>query len=130
MCNIENSFFSLVSNNNGMFKSEKQASFLLSFTRNNIFLTSVKQHDLGSDYNFKICGSSQHEFLCDDIGIYQVNKINSKCKVTLYWKREDQGHGREYTEHITEAGLGLMQGLYSKLCIDSKGNEFAILSFH
>lgn len=69
MSNVAISFASLVKSNNGFFKSEAQASFLLSQCQEeNVFFSSGEVYNNG----FMI------EYICDDKGVIKVVKTLSK----------------------------------------------------
>lgn len=75
---IAKSFFSLIKTNNGYFKSEKQASFLLDQCGDGkMFVATYSVFN--NSYNFF--------FECDDEGVVRVEKHTSK-KVEIYWERD------------------------------------------
>lgn len=65
--NIAVSFASLVKNNNGFFKSEKQAAFLLDQTHSGTYMAFHKAFN----------SSSSTEYVCDDKGVLFVFKNNT-----------------------------------------------------
>lgn len=75
------SFATLVKNNNGLFKSEKQASFLISMCRDGVFGTS-------SAFGYS---SFNMYYYCDDNGIYKVEKSTPKKGIMLTWERREEG---------------------------------------
>lgn len=83
MNNIQASLENLISTNNGLFKSESQAQFLLSEMKKefgNVFVTSVYGNSVKLTYIF------------DETGI--IEKTNTSVKKgteTLVWKRKVQG---------------------------------------
>jgi hypothetical protein len=81
MSNLEISFAGLVKNNNGMFKSVKQAEFLLSMCDNNVFITTGR---FGKSYFILF-------YHCDKDGIVSVTKDTEKKKDVLTWKRTAEG---------------------------------------
>jgi hypothetical protein len=75
---IARSFFSLLKTNNGYFKSEKQASFLLDHCGDGkVFVVNGSMFN--NSYNFF--------FECDDEGVVRVEKHTSK-KIETYWERD------------------------------------------
>lgn len=85
MDKLARSFFSLAKVNNGYFKSEKQAKYLSSF---GLVYVSVSTHNLGSDYNFKVCGQTEFVFYLDSQGVFKIEKSNKK-GTSIYWDRLD-----------------------------------------
>jgi len=81
MSNLSISFASLVKNNNGMFKSEKQADFLLSMCNDNIYGTSGT---FGRS-------SFYMDYFCDIKGILKVEKRTDKKGTVLTWERREDG---------------------------------------
>jgi hypothetical protein len=81
MSNLEISFAGLVKNNNGLFKSVKQAEFLLSMCDNNVFITTGR---FGKSYVILF-------YHCDKDGIVSVTKDTAKKKDVLTWKRTAEG---------------------------------------
>lgn len=80
---IAKSFFSLIKTNNGYFKSEKQASFLLDHCGSDkVFITTDSMFN--NSYNFF--------FECDDEGVVRVEKHTSK-KIETYWERDPDHEG-------------------------------------
>ena len=81
MSNIQLSLNSLVKNNNGFFKSQKQADFLLSVLNdNNVFASVAYGHTILSTYHF------------DDKGITLKTKTSVKTnKTTEEWSRKVEG---------------------------------------
>lgn len=75
------SFASLVKNNNGLFKSEKQANFLLSMCNENVYGTSgnVGRNSFYMDY------------FCDEKGVIQVTKRTDKKDTVSTWERRVDG---------------------------------------
>ena len=83
---ISNSLFGLLKNN-GLFKSEKQASFLTKFLANDLTYYTSFNYNLGSEYNFKSCGSSSFEFYCDNNGVKKIIKTTGTNKTSVYFER-------------------------------------------
>lgn len=81
MSNIQLSLNSLVKNNNGFFKSQKQADFLLSVLNdNNVFASVAYGHTILITYHF------------DDKGITLKTKTSVKTnKTTEEWSRKVEG---------------------------------------
>ena len=77
MSNLVASFAGLVKTNNGEFKSEKQASFLLSNCVDGAFKASGEVY--GNTFNVF--------YYCDSVGIYKVVKSTKKAD-TLTWERK------------------------------------------
>ena len=79
MDNLAASFASLVKSNNGLFKSEKQAAFLLSVCQDaGTFYTGGQVY--GNSYSL--------QYNCDDFGVVSVEKYLSKTgKIVLVWSR-------------------------------------------
>src|SRR5690554_5735982 len=75
---IAGSFFSLIKTNNGYFKSEKQASFLLDHCGDGKMFF-VTYSVFNNRYNFF--------FECDDEGVVRVEKHTGK-KIETYWERD------------------------------------------
>jgi len=75
------SFASLVKTNNGFFKSDKQASFLLSQCRDGEYSTSGHLH--GNSY--------QLFYTCDDAGVTKVEKSTHAKGLVLQWERVEEG---------------------------------------
>jgi hypothetical protein len=83
---IAMSFASLVKNNNGFFKSEKQARFLLSrCDEDKIFVTGG--HMYGNQYNIF--------YHCDDKGVTEVKKSAGAKVPKTTWKRKSKGESAE-----------------------------------
>lgn len=79
MYDVAITFASLVKNNNGFFKSEKQAAFLLSQCQEeNLFVTG------GNIYR----NSFTMYYFCDAQGIMEVKKYTEKKGHTSVWKRQ------------------------------------------
>lgn len=76
MSNLDISFASLVKYNNGYFKSEKQAAFLLSKCNNNEYSVSACIYN----NSFTII------YTCDSVGIKSVAKVTRKDTV-ITWER-------------------------------------------
>lgn len=87
---ITKSLFNLVKNNNGLFKSEKQAEFLTRFLESDLTYFIRFNYNLGIEYNNKRCGSAEFVFFCDTQGIFKVVKTTSKGKKSVYFERKDQ----------------------------------------
>lgn len=83
---IVKSCFSLAKYNNGLFKSEKQGTFLSQLGKT---VVSSQTHNLGADYNFKVCGVTDWSIHLDDQGIVKITKRNSKGE-TVHFERQDQ----------------------------------------
>ena len=82
MSDLSKSFANLVNFNNGMFKSVKQADFLLSNTISNIYTSC------GNVYG----NSFTIDYFCDETGVYKVEQHNFKTgKITLKWERKEDG---------------------------------------
>jgi len=81
MSNLSISFASLVKNNNGLFKSEKQADFLLSRCNGNTYETSGR---VGRS-------SFYMDYFCDEQGIIKVTKRTDKKGTVLTWERREDG---------------------------------------
>jgi len=80
MNNLNASFRSLVKNNNGFFKSEKQASFLLSkCDADNEFV--IAESAFGNAY--------LDIFKCDNNGIYKVVRSAKKSADKVIWERDE-----------------------------------------
>lgn len=81
MSNVQLSLNSLVKNNNGFFKSQKQADFLLSILNdNNVFASVAYGHTILSTYHF------------DDKGVTLKTKTSIKTnKTTEEWSRKVEG---------------------------------------
>ena len=79
MDNLATSFASLVKSNNGLFKSEKQAAFLLSVCQDaGTFYTGGQVY--GNSYSL--------QYNCDDAGVVSVEKYLTKTgKIGLVWSR-------------------------------------------
>ena len=79
MNNLAASFASLVKSNNGLFKSEKQAAFLLSVCQDaGTFYTGGQVY--GNSYSL--------EYNCDDSGVVSVKKYLPKTgKIVITWSR-------------------------------------------
>ena len=79
MNNLATSFASLVKSNNGLFKSEKQAAFLLSVCQDaGTFHTGGQVY--GNSYSL--------EYNCDDSGVVSVKKYLPKTgKIVITWSR-------------------------------------------
>lgn len=75
------SFAALVKNNNGMFKSEKQASFLLSMCNDTTYGTSGT-FGRSSFYIY---------YICDEKGVVKVEKRTDKKGTILTWERREEG---------------------------------------
>lgn len=89
---ITASLFGLLKNN-GFFKSEKQANFLTKFLADDLTYYTSFNYNLGSEYNFKSCGSASFTFFCDSTGVLKVEKTTSTNKVTTYFQRvSDKDH--------------------------------------
>ena len=90
MSNIISSFLSLVKNNDGAFKSEKQSAFLLSRMDNGVFTTTQAitfgEYDSRTNKN-----TSQITWTvyADAKGVTKVEKYTSKQGTTLYWERSE-----------------------------------------
>ena len=80
---VTKSLFSLVKENNGYFKSDKQAAFLLSQCQEAQVFTAVR-----SLYN----NSYQFHFICDQDGVMLVEKHTSK-GVEIWWERDPDHAG-------------------------------------
>ena len=88
MSDLAKSFFSLVKYNNGAFKSEKQATFLLSVCEGNIF-TTVQSYSFGEHGGAR--AQKEFRFFCNDKGIYKVETIARKSgKHVIHWERKTQ----------------------------------------
>lgn len=83
---ISKSLFGLLKNN-GLFKSEKQAAFLTKFLADDMTYYTSFSYNLGSEYNFKTCGSSSFTFYCDNKGIKKVIKCTGTNKTSVYFER-------------------------------------------
>ena len=79
MDNLAASFASLVKSNNGLFKSEKQAAFLLSVCQDaGTFYTGGQVY--GNSYSL--------QYNCDDSGVVSVEKYLPKTgKIVITWSR-------------------------------------------
>ena len=75
------SFASLVKNNNGMFKSQKQADFLLSMSNDSVYSTS------GNVFR----NSFYMDYFCDEQGAIKVTKRTDKKATVTTWERKSQG---------------------------------------
>ena len=83
---IVKSCFSLAKYNNGLFKSEKQGTFLSQLGKT---VLSTQTHNLGADYNFKVCGVTDWSITLDDQGVVKIIKRNAKGE-TVHFERQDQ----------------------------------------
>lgn len=83
MSTVAISFASLVKNNNGFFKSEKQAAFLLSQCQDGMtFITSGDVYGNAFSLNYN----------CDSQGVVTVEKyLNKKGEIQLIFQRVVQG---------------------------------------
>lgn len=78
---VEKSFASLVKSNNGKFKSEAQAKFLLSQCRDGQFITGGRVH--GNSYTLF--------YVCDNTGVIRVEKQTKSKGLVLTWERREAG---------------------------------------
>lgn len=78
---VEKSFASLVKTNNGKFKSEAQAKFLLSQCRDGQFITSGHVH--GNLYTLF--------YVCDNTGVVRVEKQTNAKGLVTQWERREEG---------------------------------------
>lgn len=83
---VSKSLFSLVNTSQGFFKSEKQASFLISQSVNGV----VYANQTLAFGEFGGCKRViTFEFVLDSEGVQAVYKVNSKKERFTYWKREE-----------------------------------------
>jgi hypothetical protein len=83
MSNLAISFASLVKNNNGLFKSEKQAEFLLKMCQES--MTFIAPGNVGRH------GYCLY-YICDEKGVVRIEKsLQSKGGVTVTWERRGEG---------------------------------------
>ena len=82
MSNISKSFASLVKFNNGLFKSEAQAKFLLDMVKEGLNVST------GS-----VCNNSYMiTYICDDKGVVRTEKHTFKtAKTVVTWERREAG---------------------------------------
>ena len=82
MSNLTISFASLVKYNNGFFKSEKQANFLLSKCLDNVFYGESTQ-------TYK--NITRNEYRCDAQGVVSISKYSqTKKTLTVTWERQEK----------------------------------------
>lgn len=81
MSDIAISFASLVKSNNGMFKSDKQAEFLLSHCENGEFITCGNMY--GHSFNLT--------YVCDAQGVTRVIHYTSNTGDKTTWERVEAG---------------------------------------
>lgn len=87
MQNITTSFFGLVKNNNGLYKSEKQAAFLSKFFDGGVYVT--RQSLTFGEYEGRTnrnTATVEWTFYADALGITKVEKTTSK-GTTTHWER-------------------------------------------
>ncbi|CAB4127496.1 hypothetical protein UFOVP84_216 [uncultured Caudovirales phage] len=83
MNNLAISFASLVKNHKGLFKSEKQAEFLLKMCQEH--MTFIAPGNVGR-YGYCMY------YICDEKGVVRVEKsLQSKGGVTVTWERGGEG---------------------------------------
>lgn len=88
MSNITTSFYALAKSNNGMFKSDKQASFLLSQCEHNVYFRVVAD-TFGDDA--KKTNYSELTITCDSLGVVSIVKVGQKSgKTTVQFERNTQ----------------------------------------
>lgn len=75
MSNITASFYALAKSNNGMFKSDKQAAFLLAQCEGNVYFRVVAD-TFGDDA--KKTNYSELTITCDSIGVVSIVKVGQK----------------------------------------------------
>lgn len=81
--NIIFSLYGLVNSNDGFFKSDKQASFLLKMTGGSAFQDF--SFDLGHDYGYKKAGvGAQRVFNLDSEGVVSVVDIRAKKETVIF----------------------------------------------
>lgn len=103
--NLAQSFASLVKNNNGLFKSEAQAKFLLSQLDGKIFTTTA------TVYNNTVL----LHYLCDETGVIKVTKESMKNgNVTVTFERGkmsdvEKKKIRKYEREIKQLREGLIE---------------------
>ena len=78
---VEKSFASLVKSNNGKFKSDAQAKFLLSQCRDGQFITGGRVH--GNSYTLF--------YVCDNTGVVRVEKQTNAKGLVTQWERREEG---------------------------------------
>jgi len=91
---IAKTLYGLKDYNDGKFKSEKQAKFILS-----------KAHDLDGEKFFSTQGSMYKnqfriDFYLDDIGITRVEKTTNKGGTVIQWERSAEGAPKQQSEKI------------------------------
>ena len=83
MTNFAKSLATLVKYNQGFFKSEKQAAYLLAVTQGVLVVSN--SFSLGAEYNNKRAGiGSKTVYSLDDKGVVSVEKHNSKGTTTVF----------------------------------------------
>ena len=83
MTNLAKSLATLVKYNQGFFKSEKQAAYLLAATQGVLVVSN--SFSLGDEYNNKRAGiGSKTVYSLDDKGVVSVEKHNSKGTTTVF----------------------------------------------
>lgn len=81
MSEIAKSFASLVKSNNGAFKSEKQAAFLLSQCEGNSFTACASMY--GNSYD--------NTYVCDSVGVVRVEHYTKATGTKIVWERVEAG---------------------------------------
>lgn len=81
MSEIAKSFATLVKSNNGAFKSEKQASFLLSQCEGNSYIACASLY--GNSYD--------NTYICDNVGVVRVEHYTKATGVKIVWERVEAG---------------------------------------
>ena len=81
MDNIIKSFATLVKYNNGFFKSEKQANFLLKMVGDGKNIGTRKAYN----------NSVLVQYICDSEGVVRVEKIKQNGAIVIEWERIESG---------------------------------------
>lgn len=105
---ISKSLFGLLKNN-GMFKSVKQANFLLSKLAEDLTYYTSFNYNLGSEYNYKPCGSSSFTFFCDQEGVVKVIKRTGTNKTSIYFERLSQQEFKDKQDKIENDKLAYQE---------------------
>lgn len=125
------SLFGLIKSNNGRFKSEKQAQYLLSRMEGGLYVErSVLHFGEHEGRSSRNTASVEWEFYSNNEGIQFVYKTTSKGRVE-YWANTDAYHAKADAKKQRQVKDTLMciaeSKAYSQECIDQLFKEYAVL---